>query len=196
MNWEFHTFQTLDTSKLFELMKLRTDVFVVEQQCAYPELDSYDNLATTIHLLAFDQHSLVAYARAMPMGDDSSKNDLAGDISGSDMTAEANRGTLAVEASRHNVAVALSASEVEVVRIGRVVVTQSRRGTGLAEQLMNRLINHLEEQYPAKDLILSAQEPIVSFYQALGFAEESDAYLEDGIPHIDMRRTSIPSSKS
>lgn len=160
MNWEFHTFQTLDTNRLFDLLKLRTDVFVVEQKCAYPELDYFDNLATTIHLLVYDQHSLVAYARAMPF------------------CAEAGQ------------------IDVTSVRIGRVVVTQSHRGTGLAERLMKGLINHLDEHYPGKDLILSAQQPILSFYEALGFNKESDMYLEDGIPHIDMRRTAQRLSNS
>lgn len=163
MNWEFHTFQTLDTHRLFELMKLRTDVFVVEQQCAYPELDNFDNQHDTIHLLGFDQDTLAAYARAMPMTglDDANYTDHTHD----------KRGTSAV-------------------RIGRVVVNKSHRGTGLAEQLMKRLMSQLDKIYPDIDHVLSAQVPIVSFYEALGFRTESAPYLEDGIPHIDMRRSS------
>lgn len=155
MNWEFHTFQSLDTQRLFELMKLRTDVFVVEQQCAYPELDHFDNLPSTIHLLGFDEEQLSSYARAMPMSE----------VEGDD------------------------ASPLSSIRIGRVVVIKPHRGTGLAEQLMKRMMNRLEESYPATDQILSAQEPIVAFYEALGFVAESESYLEDGIPHVDMRRS-------
>ncbi|MFT4727629.1 MAG: ElaA protein [Granulosicoccus sp.] len=160
MNWEFHTFQTLDTHRLFELMKLRTDVFVVEQQCAYPELDTFDNLPNTIHLLGFDNHTLWAYARAMPIATSSNSNTIA------------------------------------AVKIGRVVVIKSHRGAGLANQLMKRLMKHLDENYPGKDQVLSAQAPIVTFYERLGFTTESDVYLEDGIPHVDMRRNSkaIPTS--
>lgn len=66
MNWEFHTFNTLDTFRLFTLLKLRTDVFVVEQQCAYAELDDSDTLPGTLHVLGFNQRTLAAYARAMP----------------------------------------------------------------------------------------------------------------------------------
>jgi len=157
MNWEFHTFHTLDTQRLFELMKLRTDVFVVEQQCAYPELDNFDNQPDTIHLLGFDQQTLAAYARAIPVND---SND------------------------------SLGPGNITAVRIGRVVVTQSHRGTGLAEQLMKNMMNKLDKTYPGTDQILSAQEPIVNFYTAMGFSTESASYLEDGIPHIDMRKSS------
>ena len=154
MNWELHTFQTLDTRRLFEFMKLRTDVFVVEQQCAYPELDSFDNRDDTIHLLGFDQQTLAAYARAMPITDANDKRNIS------------------------------------AVKIGRVVVNKSHRGTGLAEQLMKQLINRLDKTYAGKDHVLSAQVPIVPFYESLGFKTESEPYLEDGIPHIDMRRSS------
>ena len=155
MNWEFHTFQTLDTSRLFELMKLRTDVFVVEQQCAYPELDNLDNLPSTIHLLGYESVTLAAYARAMPTANASNE-----------------RNTTAV-------------------RIGRVVVAKPYRGTGLAVKLMNRLMSQLCESHSAADLVLSAQEPIVNFYEELGFTTESEAYLEDGIPHVDMRKKPV-----
>jgi ElaA protein len=169
MKWEFHTFQTLDTRRLFEFMKLRTDVFVVEQQCAYPELDSFDNRDDTIHLLGFDQQTLAAYARAMPISE----------------PAEANYSDVVHDNGNAN-----DKRNITAVKIGRVVVIKSHRGTGLAEQLMNSLLSQLEKTYPGKDHILSAQVPIVSFYEALGFKTESAPYLEDGIPHIDMRRSS------
>jgi ElaA protein len=66
MKWVFHRFASFDTHTLFAVMKLRVDVFVVEQACAYPELDSCDNDAGTLHLLGYDGSELTAYARAMP----------------------------------------------------------------------------------------------------------------------------------
>ncbi len=157
VHWEFHHFQSLNTDQLFQLMRLRTDVFVVEQQCAYPELDSHDNHPDTIHLLGSTEE-LVAYARAMPS------------IEPTDVGAKS------------------------VVRIGRVVVAKSHRGTGLAKLLMQQMMSKLESNFPHRDQVLSAQEPIIDFYKDLGFVIESDVYLEDGIPHIDMRRCLEPSS--
>ncbi|MFK8074989.1 MAG: GNAT family N-acetyltransferase [Granulosicoccus sp.] len=151
VNWEFHRFQTLNTDQLFQVMRLRTDVFVVEQQCAYPELDSHDNHPDTIHLLG-STHELVAYARAMPSSETT------------------------------------DAGAKSVVRIGRVVVAKPHRGTGLANLLMQQMMSKLESDFPQSEQVLSAQEPIIDFYRDLGFVAESDVYLEDGIPHIDMRR--------
>ncbi|MFD4457514.1 GNAT family N-acetyltransferase [Nocardia sp. NPDC058480] len=39
----------LDAATLYRLLRLRVDVFVVEQECAYPELDGRDLLSTTRH---------------------------------------------------------------------------------------------------------------------------------------------------
>ena len=45
--WEVKTFEQLTVDKLFDGLKLRVDVFVVEQKCVYPELDEYDRHAET-----------------------------------------------------------------------------------------------------------------------------------------------------
>ena len=52
----------LDKSELYQLLQLRAQIFVVEQECAYQDLDGQDPDA--LHLLASDEHqTLVAYAR-------------------------------------------------------------------------------------------------------------------------------------
>lgn len=66
MDWLFRHLDELDTRTLFTVMRLRVDVFVVEQACAYPELDDHDTAADTLHLLGMDNGTLAAYARAMP----------------------------------------------------------------------------------------------------------------------------------
>lgn len=63
---EIHTkkFDQLSAEQLYELMALRESVFVVEQECAYQELDNFDQEAT--HILGYSQNVLVAYARVLP----------------------------------------------------------------------------------------------------------------------------------
>ncbi|NMM40790.1 GNAT family N-acetyltransferase [Pseudoalteromonas arctica] len=56
-------FSELSTHELFAIMRTRVDVFVVEQQCPYPELDNVDCMANTIHLYWLDAEQLAAYAR-------------------------------------------------------------------------------------------------------------------------------------
>ncbi|RYC12384.1 GNAT family N-acetyltransferase [Ciceribacter ferrooxidans] len=51
----------LSAVELYELLKLRVDVFVVEQACAYPELDGND--ADCLHLRLTDGGGLIACAR-------------------------------------------------------------------------------------------------------------------------------------
>jgi ElaA protein len=67
MNWQVVTFSQLTTDSLYDLLALRTDIFVVEQACAYPELDGKDRHPQTLHVLGSDESgSLLAYSRLLP----------------------------------------------------------------------------------------------------------------------------------
>ena len=58
------SFEELKNSELYDLLALRTDIFVVEQDCPYPELDYHDQHAG--HILLYSGRNLVAYARTLP----------------------------------------------------------------------------------------------------------------------------------
>lgn len=68
INWQIKTFQELSTTELYQALKLRIDVFVVEQTCFYPDLDNLDIHPQTLHLLGYQQGELVAYLRILPKG--------------------------------------------------------------------------------------------------------------------------------
>lgn len=69
MAWQVCRFDELAPGQLYELLKLRVDVFVVEQACAYPELDGKDLLADTRHLFGRAKDGgLAAYARILAPG--------------------------------------------------------------------------------------------------------------------------------
>ncbi len=69
MKWQLKLFQELEIDELYELLKLRVDVFVVEQNCPYPEMDEKDRHTETIHLLGKDDRSqIMAYLRILPPG--------------------------------------------------------------------------------------------------------------------------------
>ncbi|MFC9963620.1 GNAT family N-acetyltransferase [Nocardia ignorata] len=59
----------LDSATLYRLLTLRVDVFVVEQECAYPELDGRDLLPGTRHLWIDDDGELVATLRLLEEAD-------------------------------------------------------------------------------------------------------------------------------
>lgn len=69
MQWQLLPFTELTLDSLYELMKLRVDIFVVEQNCPYPELDEKDRVAGAMHLLGRGSSGeLLAYARLLPAG--------------------------------------------------------------------------------------------------------------------------------
>lgn len=58
-------FSRLTNVQLYAILKLRSDVFVVEQSCVYPDLDDKDLHADTHHLLCYQGEVLVGYARCL-----------------------------------------------------------------------------------------------------------------------------------
>lgn len=68
LNWSSKKFSQLNNDELYSLIKLRIDIFVVEQSCAYAELDDKDRDANARHVLAHKDSELIAYARLLPPG--------------------------------------------------------------------------------------------------------------------------------
>ena len=60
------TFQELTTNELYELLRVRSEVFVVEQNCVYQDMD-YDD-QNSIHLWLTEDEKVVALARVCPAG--------------------------------------------------------------------------------------------------------------------------------
>ena len=136
-------FDELDTKELYELLRLRSEVFVVEQNCVYQDVDGKDNKA--IHVLGIKNANIVAYTRIFKPGD------------------------YFKEAS-----------------IGRVVVSKSVRKDGYGIDIMKASIKVIEDKYSKSSIRISAQKYLLKFYNSLGFIQEGEEYLEDGIPHIQM----------
>ncbi len=74
IEWEIKSFKELNTNELYELLRLRVDVFVVEQNCPYPEIDGKDSHPETLHLFGKNKDGknkdgkIVAYSRILPPG--------------------------------------------------------------------------------------------------------------------------------
>ena len=134
-------FAQLEAATLYALLRLRVDVFVVEQRCPYPELDGRDTEPSTVHFWLAEGAAPVAYLRLLAEPDG-------------------------------------------VARIGRVAVAKRARGAGLAGRLMAAALERVGE----RECVLDAQTPLVDFYSRLGFVVTGPEYLEDGIPHVPMRR--------
>ena len=75
------------------------------------------------------------------------------------------------------------------ISIGIVAVSMEYRGTNVANDLMHQTIHFIENQWGKKDIRISAQQHLTTFYNRFGFVQVSEMYLEDDIPHVEMLRT-------
>lgn len=64
--WKIKTFEEFMVPELYQVLKARVDVFVVEQNCPYPDLDDYDQKA--IHIWAEENGKVLAYCRVFDKG--------------------------------------------------------------------------------------------------------------------------------
>ncbi len=66
MNIKIKTFKELNLDELYKILQLRSEVFVVEQDCVYQDIDGKDSKA--IHVMGFEGDELVAYTRCFEPG--------------------------------------------------------------------------------------------------------------------------------
>lgn len=138
----------LDVRTLYDVLVLRSAVFVVEQACAYQDPDGLDLLEGTLHLVGrLGAVGLTAYARILAPDD-----------------------------------------QHPTPRIGRVIVTDSARGQQFGRALVERALASCVEHWPGGAVELGGQAHLEGFYASLGFGAVGDPYVEDGIPHVWMRR--------
>ena len=66
MNWKIKRFEELTTTELYEILRVRSEVFVVEQTCIYQDLDLKDKKA--YHLFCENNGEIAAYLRILDKG--------------------------------------------------------------------------------------------------------------------------------
>lgn len=66
MNWLVKPFNELTAAELYEMLRLRSTVFVVEQNCVFLDMDNKDQ--HSLHLLGYVNDRLTAYSRLVPAG--------------------------------------------------------------------------------------------------------------------------------
>ena len=142
--YQVKSFQELSLEEFHDIIALRIQIFIIEQNCPYQEVDGKDKLA---HHLFFknEMDEIIAITRILPQG--------------------------------------ISYAEVA---IGRVVVHEDYRGTGLGNQLMSDSMNFVRDKYGEVPVRLSAQKHLENYYGNHGFKSTGKEYLEDGIPHVEM----------
>lgn len=69
MNWILKNFDSLTREELYELLLLRSEIFVVEQNCAFQDIDDKDFCALHLFLKDEKNKKIIAYARLFQPGD-------------------------------------------------------------------------------------------------------------------------------
>ena len=65
--WQTKSFEELTVQELYGLLRLREQVFIIEQNCIYPDIDNKDHKA--IHVLGIANDKIISYARIFKPGD-------------------------------------------------------------------------------------------------------------------------------
>ncbi|MGV9002577.1 GNAT family N-acetyltransferase [Flavobacterium sp.] len=143
--WTIKRFAVLSVEELYQILKLRSEVFVVEQNCVYLDIDDKDQKA--LHLFKQIDGKMVAYARLFKSND-----------------------------------------YFENAAIGRVATHPDFRAKKMGHALMSQAIQAIENHFGEKKITISAQLYLKKFYETHGFVQTSEMYLEDDIPHIEMKK--------
>lgn len=72
---------------------------------------------------------------------------------------------------------------------GRLVTTETYRSKKLGKALMTLILQFLCNFHPEETIRISAQTYLINFYRKFGFETVGEEYLEDLLPHIEMRKT-------
>ena len=138
----------LDPVTFYEVLRLRVDVFVVEQACPYPELDGRDLEPGCSWVWAVRDGRIVGTLR------------------------------LLIE----------DTPDAGTVRIGRVATAAAVRSSGVAGRMMEFAL----ERSAGRTVLLDAQSYLQGWYERFGFRACGAEFVEDGIPHVPMRRDAAP----
>jgi len=144
IDWKIKTFEQLSTPEVYQILRLRAEVFVVEQNCVYQDIDNKDQKA--LHLFGEFEGEIIAYSRLFQPGD-----------------------------------------YFEFSSIGRVVVAEKYRDKNYGHELIDLSILAIKNHFNEQNITISAQLYLKKFYQSHGFIATSKTYLEDDIPHIEMK---------
>lgn len=138
-------FEALSLVELYSVLQLRSEVFVVEQNCVYQDIDGKDRKA--LHVIGEFEGETVAYCRLFKSDD-----------------------------------------YFDQASIGRVIVKQNFRDKKWGHDLIKEAIEAIVSHFGESQITISAQLYLKKFYESHGFKQTSEEYLEDGIPHIEMKK--------
>lgn len=158
------TFSELRPEELYGIMQLRSQVFVVEQNCLFLDPDGVDTLPETLHVFHPRPPRAMADTHGAEFG-----RDLGPWAYARILPADVPDGPAARPGARS---------------ISRVVTHPEARGQGWGRRLLADIVDRFSDQL----LTLNAQSHLEGLYTAFGFAANGPRFFEDGIEHTPMQR--------
>ncbi len=161
LSFVWSDFDGLTPHALYAALRLRQQVFAIEQHCLFLDPDGQDLQAR--HLCVWDGSGrepadLAGYARLfepLPAG------------------AEAGP--------------ASSARSDSVASLGRIITASAWRGSGLGRRIVAEALLETRRRCGDVPVCIGAQSRLLPFYRAFGFVVAGGDYLEDGMLHTPMR---------
>lgn len=141
MNFISKQFSELSNREVYEILKARMKVFLLEQNIVCLDTDDVDYDA--IHCWLEENGEMIAYLRVFYSSADS-------------------------------------------VTVGRVLTLT--HGVGYGKELMVKSLETIKEKMPCKEIRLHSQTHAANFYKKFGFYEIGEEFLEEGVPHIEMKK--------
>ena len=130
---------------MYDILKQREEVFIIEQNCIYKDIDNVD--LNAFHLMLKEQGEILAYLRILKINENSNE-----------------------------------------ISFGRVLVNKQERGKSYAKKIVEESITFIKNNLKEKTITIEAQVYLKEFYKTFGFVISSDEFLEDGIPHVWMKK--------
>lgn len=156
------TLHEMTPEQVYEIMRARNEIFVVEQDCVYQDCDDFDY---GLHVFYEDENGKVpAYLRMYEV-DDSDMAEF--EVEGTDDTV------------RYTVKPGM-----KTVQMGRVLTI--KHGEGLGGSILREGIKAARDIMGADILYIEAETYVVGFYERENFKLCSPEFLKDGIPHMQM----------
>ena len=175
-------FSDLTAEELYEILKSRNEIFVIEQDCIFQDCDDRDY---GYHVFCRDESGRVtAYMRIYEIDEEPEVILLDGQaIWSGNLTEEQIKAGTRVEdydagSGRP------SREDARTVQMGRVLTLE--HGKGLGRELLEEGIRAAWDIMGADRIFIEAEDYVEGYYTKAGFIRTSDVFLKDDIPHVHM----------
>ena len=162
MTFTVKQFDDLTPTELYEIVKTRFEIFVLEQKIMCRDLDDVDKVA--LHVFCREGGSEDGRIDA-GSGGSGAKADPGGRVTG-------------------YLRLFWQDEAAGIAKMGRVVTLTHGRGIG--GELLRKGIEVARRQMHARTITLHSQQYCIGYYEREGFVVTSDVFLEEGIPHVEM----------